>query len=122
VPGLKVLTDLDSHKALRSAWRAAQEQGYSLASPGLDEPRFEARKGHVVWSMLVGPLAPYLHFKVSVEKYDNGCEVVLDKTLPWITTGAVGVGRVNRQAEELMDAIAAALEKDGGRVLERKTF
>lgn len=120
--GLKLITDLAPEKALRSAWRAAQDQGYSLRSLGLDVPQFEARKGHVLLSMLVGPLAPYRLFKISVEPYPQGAAVILDKTLPWITTGAVGVGRVHRQADDLMDAIAAALGEDGGKVVERKEF
>lgn len=120
--GLKLVTGLDAHTSLRSAWRAAQEQGYTLTSLGLDVPKFEARKGHVFWSMLVGPLAPHCKFLVSVESYASGTEVVLEKTLPWVTSGAVGVSRVNRQAEELMDAIARAIETDGGQVLERKEF
>lgn len=120
--GLKVVTDLQPDKALRSAWRAAQEQGFSLTSAGLDVPRFEARKGHVIISHFLGPLAPYRHFNVSVEPEARGSAVILDKTLPWITTGLVGVGRVHRHADDLMDAIVAAIEHDGGSVLERKDF
>ncbi len=120
--GVKVLTDLDPDKALRSAWRAAQDAGFGLTSLGLDVPQFLAQKGHILLSLVAGALAPYCRFKVSVEKYDHGTEVVLEKSLPWLTTGALGVRRVNREAAALMDAVAAALEHDGGKVLERKEF
>jgi hypothetical protein len=120
--GVKVLTDLDAHKALRSAWRAAQNQGYNLTSAGLDIPRFEAKKGHALFRILAGPLAPYCQFRVSVETYASGTEIVLEKNMPWLTTGALGVRRVNRQADELADAIGTALQEDGGKVLEKKEF
>ena len=31
MPGLKLLTKLDAEKCIKIAWRAAQDQGYSLA-------------------------------------------------------------------------------------------
>jgi hypothetical protein len=117
MPVVKLVTDLDPDRALRSAWRAGQEQGYTLTLAGLDVRKFEARSGHFLLSHLAGPLAPHCRFNVSIEPCDRGSEILLDGAEPWLMTGLVGARRVRRRAGELMDAIAAAIQQDGGTVL-----
>lgn len=124
--GHKIMTDLEPTKALRAAWRAAQDQGFVLAPNPLpdDAQTFVAHKGNRWLNVLGGNLfTPHCRFKVSVERYDRGNEVVLEtETAATVTTGAIGARRIVRQAVELADAVARALQTDGGQVLERKEF
>jgi hypothetical protein len=122
MPGLKLLTKLESASCLKAAWRAAQDLGFSLTPLAEGCDRFAATKGNFLTSILGGPFAPNCNFDISVQAYASGNEVVLEKNAPWVTSGAIGVNKVNRQAEELMSAIASAIEKDGGTVLERKSY
>lgn len=121
--GLKLLTTLDAPMCLKLAWRAAQDHGFSL--PPLEEcaKRFSATKGNSLISMIAGPFATTpCNFQISIEQYGSTNEVVLEKNSPWLTSGAAGVAKVNRQAEDLMNAIACAIEKAGGAIQERKEF
>lgn len=124
MPGMKLLTKHNPKTCLKIAWRIAQDLGYALTPPALDDcaKTFLAEKGNVFFSMLAGPLAPHCRFRISVESYADANELVLDKNVPWLTSGAVGVGRVHRQAEELLNAITCAIENDGGTIIARKEF
>jgi hypothetical protein len=120
--GLKLLTKLDPQTCLKAAWRTAQDLGFSL--PPLEEcaKRFTATKGNALMSVITGAFAPHCVFDISVAAYTDANEVVLEKNKPWLISGAVGVSKVNRQADELMRAIGCAIEKEGGTILERKEF
>jgi hypothetical protein len=120
--GLKLLTKFDAQTCLKIAWRTAQEMGFSLTPLDESSRRFTASKGNIFTSILGGPFAPNCNFKISVEDYPSANEVVLEKQTAWLFSGAIGVGKVNRQAEELLSAIASAIEKEGGNILERKEF
>jgi hypothetical protein len=122
MPGFKLLTKLDPQTCLKVAWRAAQDRGFSLTPISDSATRFTATKGNVLISMIAGPFAPHCVFQISAQAYADANEVVLEQNKPWLTTGAVGVSKVNQQAEELMLAIAGAIEKEGGTILERKEF
>ena len=115
--GIKLLTKLDPQTCLKIAWRMAQDLGFSLTPLDESARRFSATKG----SILAGPFAPPCHFEISVASYSDANEIILEKNNPWLT-GAIGVGKVNRQAEDLISAIAAAIEKEGSTTLERKEF
>jgi hypothetical protein len=122
MPGMKLLTPFDPHMCLRAAWRAAQDLGYSL-TPAIEHctSRFKATKGSAILSVL--PLMPpQCVFEVSVVTYPDGNEVIVERNEPWLTSGKIGVGRVKRQAEELANAIACAIEKTGGKIQEQKEF
>ena len=122
MPGLKLLTKLDSQTCINAAWRTAQDLGFS-PTPIVDGcTRFAATKGSTLLSVIAGPFAPHCDFQISVATYADANEVVLEKNKPWLTTGAIGVSKVNQQASDLMAAIASAIEKDGGKILERKEF
>jgi hypothetical protein len=120
--GVKLLTKLDAPTSLKAAWRAAQDLGFSL--PKLEEcaKRFTASKGNALVSMIAGSLAPHCAFQISVETYNDATEVVVEWSKPWITTGTSGVAKVNKQADDLLAAIACGIEKAGGAVSERKEF
>lgn len=124
--GHKIMTDLEPPKALRTAWRAAQDQGFALTPAPLPEDAhdFTAHKGSRWLNMLGGNLfTPHCRFKVSVERYDRGTEVVLETaSAATVMTGAIGARRIGRQAAELADAVAQALQADGGRIIERKEY
>ena len=122
MPGIKLLTKLDPHTCLKAAYRAAQDLGFSLTPIDDASRRFTATKGNVLVSIIAGPFAPHCHFEISTAAYADANEVVLEKNTPWLTTGAVGVGKVKKQADDLMQAIAAGIEKEGGTILDRKEF
>ena len=124
MPGYKVLTNLAPEKCLKAAWRAAQDCGFRLEPLADDATQFRARKGHWALNLLAGPWfsTPRCDFAVSTQVYENGTEVVLETNSPWVTTGKVGVRRVNREAEELIRQIGEAIQKEGGTVIERKEF
>ena len=120
--GLKLLTKLEPLTCLKAAWRAAQNQGFSLTPIDEASERFTATKGNVLISMLAGPFAPHCVFEIYVAAYRDANEVVLEKNKPWLTTGAIGVKKVTQQAEDLLRDIVSAIEKEGGTILERKEF
>src|ERR1700722_13906677 len=106
--GFKLLTKLEPERCLHAAWRAAQDLGFGLTPLDEKATRFTAKKGHVLLSMLGGPFTPNCHFEISAQAYADATEVVLEKNSPWLTTGALGMNRVHRQAEELLGAIRQA--------------
>jgi hypothetical protein len=120
--GVKLLTRLDPQTCLKVAWRAAQDLSFSV--PPIEEcgKRFTARKGNALFNLIAGPLAPQCIFAISVEAYNDATEVVLEKNTPWLTSGAVGVAKVNKQADDLLAAITCGIETAGGSVHERKEF
>ena len=122
MPGIKLLTKLEPSTCLKAAYRAAQDLGFSLTPIDEASKRFTATKGNMLVSIIAGPFAPHCHFEISATAYADANEVVLEKNTPWLTTGAVGVGKVKKQADDLMQAIANGIEKEGGKILERKEF
>jgi hypothetical protein len=116
--GFKLVTDLDPDRALQAAWRAAQDLGFRL-SP-IEGAAFHAKKGHAVLSAVVGPVSPYCNFKVTAARYGDGTtDVVIETNRPWLTSGMIGVRRVQAQAQELADKVEEALGREG-KVMERK--
>ena len=122
MPGTKLLTKLDPQTCLKLAWRVAQDLGFSLPPLEGCAKRFSATKGSALLNVIAGPLAPHCDFQISVEAYSDATEVVLERNRPFLTSGTIGVARVNRQAEELLAAITCGIEKAGGTVQERKEF
>lgn len=120
--GLKLLTDLDAQTCLRLAWRTAQDQGYSLKPLDDCATRFTATKGNLVIGVLAGALAPRCVLEVAVASYPDANELIVETNTPWISSGIGGVRKIRRQAEEFLQAVACAIEKEGAKVLERKEF
>ena len=121
MPGFKLLTKLDPETCLKAAWRAAQDLGYSLPPLKDCSRRFTATKGSALLSV-VPLMPPQCVFHIAAESYADANEVVLERNEPWLTSGAIGVSRVKKQAEELLCAIACAIEKEGGTISARKEF
>ncbi|MBI1831381.1 MAG: hypothetical protein HYR84_08025 [Planctomycetes bacterium] len=120
--GLKLLTKLEPQTCLKLAWRTAQDLGFTLTPIDDSSKRFSATKGSAVWGFIAGALSPHCAFEISVAAYGDANEVVLEKNTSWLTSGTIGVAKVNQQADDLMRAIAAAIEKEGGTIMERKEF
>jgi len=121
MPGFKLLTPFDPQICLKVAWRTAQDLGYSLTPLEDCSKRFTASKGSVLLSV-VPLMPPKCVFHVSVAAYPDANELVVERNEPWLTSGKIGVSRVKRQAEDLVSAIACAIEKAGGTIQERKEF
>ncbi|MSU80724.1 MAG: hypothetical protein EXS16_21880 [Gemmataceae bacterium] len=122
MPGIKLLTNLDPKKCLKVAWRTAQDMGYSLSPIEETSKRFGATKGNLLMNLIAGPLAPRSAFEITVESYSDTNEVSLETNQPWITSGAIGVSRVRKRADELLDAIGRAIENEGGAIQGRKEY
>lgn len=121
MPGFKLLTQHDPQVCLKVAWRTAQDMGYSLTPIEDCSKRFTATKGNALLSML--PLAaPQCVFHVVVESYPDANELIVERNEPWLASGKLGVSRVKRAAEELVAAIACAIEKAGGTIVDRKEY
>ncbi len=119
--GYNVLTDLEPDKCLETAWRTAQERGFTLSGLEPSGRTFLARKGNWLLNHLGGNLfTPYCRFKFTITSHARGSELVLElEDAATVHTGKIGAWRIGRQEEKLLDAIAAAVEREGGRVLER---
>lgn len=120
--GVKLVTKYDARLCLKAAYRAAQDLGFNVTPIEDTSKRFSATKGNAFLSALAGPLAPHCDFQVTTETYPDTNEVVIDINKPWLSSGAIGVRKVNEQAEELVRAIIQGIEKGGGAIIERKAF
>jgi hypothetical protein len=122
MPGLKLLTKLDPQTCLKTAWRSAQDMGFSVTPIEDCSKRFTATKGSLIGNLLGGFMAPQCVFQVTVEVYPDTNELSVERNDPWLTSGKMGVSKVKRQAEELLNSIACAIEKAGGTISERKEY
>lgn len=122
MPGMKLITALDPQTCLKIAWRTAQDLGYSLTPIEDTSKRFTATKGSAIANLLGGFLAPQCVFQVTVENYPDANEVSLERNEPWLSSGKIGVGKVKKQADELFNSIANAIEKAGGKIAERREY
>lgn len=120
--GLKLLTKLEPQMCLKLAWRTAQDAGYAVTRIEESSKRFKATKGSALVAALAGAFAPHCDFEIAVEGYPDATEVMLVMNKPWLITGVSGVAKIGRQADELVQAIARAIETAGGTVSERKEF
>jgi hypothetical protein len=117
--GLKFTTDLDAESLYKIAYRRAQDMGFTVREAG--ESAFTAKSGNMALSIAVGALSVYCDFRLSIEEYDDGNELVLERNTPW-WTGMIGVSRVKNRANELMKNIKDEVELRGGRILREKEF
>ena len=122
--GYKVLTDLKPDQCLQTAWRTTQERGFKLSGLEPQGRTFLARKGNWLLNHLGGNLfTPYCRFKFTVAGHERGSELILElDDAATVPTGKIGAWRIGRQEEKLIAAITAAVEKEGGHVLERTEF
>ena len=120
--GIKLLTKLDPKACLRVAFRAAQDLGFTLTPYHECSLHFTASKGSLLKSVFAGALSPHCVFQISASSYNDANELVLERNEPWLMTGSAGNAKVKQQAAELMQAIACAIEKEGGTILEQKEF
>ena len=117
---IKLLTKFDAHKCLKAAYRAAQDQGFTLTPIDDRSTRFTASKGSALLNFIAGPLAPHCKFEISAASYADANELVIEMNSLRASSGSVGVNKVRKQAEDLIEAITAAIEKEGGMISERK--
>ena len=114
--GIKLVVDLEPETALQLAWRAAQDLSFTLTP--VQDGAFEAKKGHLVWSMLAGPAATHCHFKIAAHRYvDRTTDLVLERNSAW-TSGLLGRRHINAEADALMQRVAEAIGQNGGKVIE----
>src|SRR5262245_45977844 len=102
MPGIKLLTKLDTQTCLKAAYRAAQDLGFSLTPINEGLRQFTASKGSVLFSMIAGSFSPHCRFEISTPSYPDANEVVLERNSPWLLTGSSGNTKVKQQADDLM--------------------
>lgn len=122
MPGFKLLTALDPPTCLKIAWRTAQNLGYELTPIDDHSRRFTATRGSLVGALFGGLFAPRHILQISVASYPDANEIVVERNEPWLSSGAIGVSKVKRAAEELVNAIARAVEAAGSTIVERREF
>ena len=120
--GIKLLTKLDPKTCIKVAFRAEQDLGFTLTPYHECALNFTASKGSLLKSVFAGALSPHCVFQISASAYSDANELVLERNQPWILTGSSGNAKVKQQADDLMQAIACAIEKEGASILERKEF
>ena len=117
--GVKFVADMTPEDLHQLARHVAKETGFAVhASGGLS---FEAKMGNFTLSMIVGAFVAYCDFKVEVDAYDDGAELVLTRNTPW-WTGAIGISRTKSWAKTLGDNIKKEVERSGYRVVKEKEF
>lgn len=120
MPGIRIVTNLDRAQVIKLAKDVARDQGFAVKAQA--DVGFSLRKGSVALGILAAPVAPYCNFSLLVEPgRDQTVEVILERNTPW-WGGIVAVNQVQKRAEDLMDAIAAHIETDGGKVMKRTAF
>jgi len=117
MPGLKFTTNLDGETLFKLAFRRAQDMGYTVRATG--ERAFSATMGNVALSLLA--LSSHCDFRISIEAYDDGHELVLERNSPWLL-GAIGVARVKSNARDLCQGIKDEVAARGGKVTNEKEF
>jgi hypothetical protein len=116
--GIKVVTDAKPETVLDLAWRAAQDLSFTVTP--IRDGAFDASKGHVVWSMLAGNVAPHCNFRISAKRYPDGTtDLVLERNSAW-TTGLLGLRRIKTEATAVIDKTVAAIQQLGSKVIEQK--
>jgi hypothetical protein len=119
MPGLKFTCDLDAEALYKIAFRRAQDLGFTVRAA--DDRAFVATSGSLPLSFVVGAFVAYCDFRVDVEEYEDGNELVLERNTPW-WAGMIGVSRVKAKANQLVQNIKDEVELRGGKVTREKTF
>ncbi len=116
--GIKLVTNAEPDVVLQTAWRTAQDLGFRLTP--IQDGTFSASKGRAIWSLVAGAAAPHCAFTLSARRYgDAETDLMLDMHVGW-TAGMIGKRRIWGEADALMQQVAEAIEKQGGKVIERK--
>ena len=96
----------------------SQDTGFSTAP--LADWSFAAQQGSLAMSLLFGAFIAYCDFKIHIVGPGDGTtQLVLERNNPW-WTGLIGVGRVKRRANDLMNAIMLQLSSQGISILDRR--
>ena len=117
MPGLKFTTNLDGEALYKIAFRRAQDSGYTVRTTG--DRAFAATMGNMALSILA--VSSYCDFRIGVEKYDDGNELVLERNSPWLL-GTIGVARVKSNLQDLCKSIKEEVVQRGGKVTNEKDF
>jgi hypothetical protein len=109
-------TNLDQEAAHAAAVQAAKSLGFGLAPRKACQ--FLASRGSLLRSILLPPTRPYCRFLVTVmPECQRAANVILEKNDPWWMGGAAQQ-MISELFDELVDAIAEAIEATGGSLLQ----
>lgn len=114
--GLKLLTNCDADTLYKTAFRRAQNLGYTVREVGLRA--FSAKSGNVLTKLL---MASHCDFRIDVETYPDGNELVLERNSPMLS-GMLVRGRIKGLARDLMTAIKEDVAAAGGEILRESEF
>jgi hypothetical protein len=117
--GLKFVVNMPPEDLHQLARHVAKENGFAVHPSG--GMSFEAKRGNFALSVVAGALVAYCDFKVVIDPYDDGAELILTRNSPW-WTGAIGVNRTKNWAQSLADWIKKEVERSGYQVLKEKEF
>lgn len=119
MPGFRIRTDCDADKTMKLARRAALDQGFTLSEA--QDSSFSASRGSMALTILAGGMVSYNSFRVRIEKGHGDTEIIIEGN-HWLFTGLIGQGREVKAATAFGEAVAACIEKEGGKVLASNVF
>lgn len=114
-PGNVLVTNAHAAQALATVQGAAHSLGYRMTqtSPWT----FQAQKGNLALGIVLGALIAYCNFSVTIAQMPDGMTAIsIVRNRPW-WTGAIGVIRVKKRADELGNAVGQGLVSQGLAVL-----
>jgi hypothetical protein len=116
MPGITIVTNLESEDALRTARQAARELGFTVKR--VDDWELHVQKGSFALSIFLGAFIAYCNFRVFIEETRKRVKIVIERNSPW-WTGLIGISRVKGWAKSLADVIEEDIEEGGAKVIRR---
>ncbi|GIK51557.1 MAG: hypothetical protein HPKKFMNG_00762 [Planctomycetes bacterium] len=113
-----VITNAQPQHLRDAALHVAQSTSYTITP--LAEWSFGATQGSLALSILFGAFVAYCDFKLHVSSPGDGTTyLTLERNTPW-WTGFIGVNRVKRRADDLVNAICSVLGSQGVAIFHRR--
>mgnify|MGYP000160611461 CR=1 FL=1 len=106
-PGNVLVTNAAASQALATVQGAAHSLGFRMqqTSPWT----FQAQKGSLAAGIFLGAFIAYCNFGVTIAQMPDGMTAIsIVRNRPW-WTGAIGVMRVKKRADELGNAVGQGL-------------
>lgn len=106
-PGNVLITNAPAPQALATVQGASQSLAFRLTQTG--QWSFKAQKGSLIGGILLGAFFAYCNFSIVVAQVPDGTTAIsIVRNRPW-WTGAIGVMRVKKRADELGNAVGQGL-------------
>jgi hypothetical protein len=120
MPGRIIVTDMKANLSRKLMLRVARNMGFSVTE--LDAWEYQLRRGSFGWSLFLGAVIAYCNFRVNFgQGDDHQVEISIERNSPW-WTGMLGINQVKSWCKRFAEALAEAIEDEGGEILEENQF